>query len=708
MTNWKSPTNQGGQYIVWYHTCTPNNLAEISMGVGHFVSGARSSFPPHQDRNEGFRRTSTIFDTEALTDERPKHSSYKQQGLHRFKYCNEQDNMPKKESLPVGVGRVPAWWMELTPHYTLDLEEDENRRQQEEQEALYYAQMAAADDARSSGEWKSNWGGRSANGGGAGGEGGEPLFGGRNFQPGSDGWDPKEWGIEANDPDYKSYLQGAKLPQSYIDAMKAFGGQHGIKYDASTLKHTGSMYGSAAGKPTFTPAWAKKGVLRSTGQGAAIRHGVYNDSPNKHLKKKGVNQMAQEHEGSGSPPSSPQLEVPPTPAPEPVTPSAPVPAPVAPPSPAPAPVAPPVPAPVPPSQPVAPPAPPKPVASPPVPKWKTSTPAPKPVVYQLPSARTNTPAPIPVEEPITAVEKPKYSFNDYYYNAGAAPPLPPTKPAAPEQAPPKPASPPSPPPAPTPVVASAPPPPPQPQEPQEEEDEVEYEEVVEYVEEGEGEEGEEYEEYVEEYEEEYEEEAPAVPDSSGLNDLQALLAQKQAELAKLQGINEKKKNDAHSLRFDWGSATDGSLPKHAWPANAFILKPRRVDGRFHSWFRPTYSRQSLGSLGEPNMNCLSRSRGAIKQEGRWILLSENCVGSRWKLSMVACIRIGSSAPKAVQERGYPIMHPDTVLLWVLFMIHFTWVRVYQCNDSLRETAVPRRSRKRLLANVKSLDSINLS
>lgn len=312
--------------------------------------------------------------------------------------------MPKKESLPVGVGRVPAWWMELTPHYTLDLEEDETRRQQEEQEALYYAQMAAADDARTSGEWKSHWGGRSANGGGGnGGEDGEPLFGGRNFQPGSDGWDPKEWGIETSDPDYKSYLQGAKLPQSYIDAMKAFGGQHGIKYDASSLKNTTSVYGSAGGKPNFTPAWAKK-KLRSTGQGAAIRHGIYHDSPNKHLKKKGVNQMAEEHEGS--PPSSPQLADPPTPTqnPEPATPAAPAPAPV--PAPDPAPMAPPSPV----STPMVSPAP-KPVASPPAPKWKTSTPAPKPVVYQLPTPRSNTPAPAPVVDQ-TQEERdlPKYSF----------------------------------------------------------------------------------------------------------------------------------------------------------------------------------------------------------------------------------------------------------------------------------------------------------
>ena len=304
-----------------------------------------------------------------------------------------------KEKLPRGVGRVPEWWMELTPHYTLDLEEDENRRQMEEQEALYYAQMAAADDARMAGEWKSNWGGRSANGDNGGDDGGiSSLFGGRNFQPGSSGWNPKEWGIAENDPDYKAYLTGAKLPQSYIDAMKAFAGQAGLKYDASNLKHTGK-YGSAAERPAFTPAWAKK-KLRSTGQGAAIRHGIYHDSPNKHLQKKNqVNAVAARHEV----PSTPDMEGPveSTTTPEEVV------APAQ--SPAPLPVAPPAPVPV---------APPAPPPSPPKPKWTPPKPTPPPPPAPAPSAYiynptpllSNTPAPAPEPEEPEEKQKPKYSF----------------------------------------------------------------------------------------------------------------------------------------------------------------------------------------------------------------------------------------------------------------------------------------------------------
>jgi hypothetical protein len=51
------------------------------------------------------------------------------------------------EQLPVGVGRVPRWWMEITPHYILDEEEAEARRLAEDQMDYYYMQLAAADEA---------------------------------------------------------------------------------------------------------------------------------------------------------------------------------------------------------------------------------------------------------------------------------------------------------------------------------------------------------------------------------------------------------------------------------------------------------------------------------------------------------------------------------------------------------------------------------
>lgn len=93
-------------------------------------------------------------------------------------------------------------------------------------------------------------------------------------------------------------------------------------------------------------------------------------------------------------------------------------------------------------------------------------------------------------------------YSDYYYNAKNDTPALDKHEQAPEQAP----------------------------QPEEEDSEQEYEEVVEYVEEYE-----EGDEVVEEYVEEYEEEQPApAAANAGIADLQAMLAAKQAELARLQ------------------------------------------------------------------------------------------------------------------------------------------------------------------------------
>ncbi|KAL7560953.1 hypothetical protein ACA910_022440 [Epithemia clementina (nom. ined.)] len=53
-------------------------------------------------------------------------------------------------------------------------------------------------------------------------------FGGRNFNPGSKGWDPKEWGISPSDPDFGLYQQGVKLPELYISAIMTYARAIGI------------------------------------------------------------------------------------------------------------------------------------------------------------------------------------------------------------------------------------------------------------------------------------------------------------------------------------------------------------------------------------------------------------------------------------------------------------------------------------------------
>jgi hypothetical protein len=215
-----------------------------------------------------------------------------------------------------GVAQLPAWWMELTPHHVLDLDEEASRREQEERMARYFAEMALADAEREGGEqfdengnkiaygssgWKSNWAGRSSSNGGNGDNDESAMskiFGGRNFKPGSPSWDPKQWGIKESDPDYKSYLSGAKLPPEYLDAMRNYGAtKTGVTHpewvmqaflrsssgDGSGGSHGTGVYGRQAETPKHQPAWAKK-KLRSSTAGANIRQGKYNDSPNKHLK----------------------------------------------------------------------------------------------------------------------------------------------------------------------------------------------------------------------------------------------------------------------------------------------------------------------------------------------------------------------------------------------------------------------------------------
>jgi hypothetical protein len=210
---------------------------------------------------------------------------------------NEKKASPPEEALPIGVGRVPDWWMEITPHYTLDLEQEEARRALEDQMAFYYSQMAAADDAgilgpdgkpklgsdgkplTSSTSWGNNgWKGRAA-GGTEGAGGGATGPGGRKFAPGTAVINPSLFGIDKSDPDYDNYLNGSKLPPGYFEKMAEFSanynasnyGQDGM---ANNLAQTDyGRYGRQAETPAFQPAWAKL-KLRSTKHGTSVRNGV--------------------------------------------------------------------------------------------------------------------------------------------------------------------------------------------------------------------------------------------------------------------------------------------------------------------------------------------------------------------------------------------------------------------------------------------------
>ena len=86
---------------------------------------------------------------------------------------------PKKEKLPRGVARLPQWWLEVTPHRTLNIEAEEFRRKAEEEQAVMYANLAAKHD------YEQKYGAGS-DGGAAGGASGAGAASGGGYQRGDD------------------------------------------------------------------------------------------------------------------------------------------------------------------------------------------------------------------------------------------------------------------------------------------------------------------------------------------------------------------------------------------------------------------------------------------------------------------------------------------------------------------------------------------
>jgi len=52
----------------------------------------------------------------------------------------------KKEKHPKGFAQIPEWWMEITPHDTLDVEEDSEKRKTANHEAILFKNLAAKSD----------------------------------------------------------------------------------------------------------------------------------------------------------------------------------------------------------------------------------------------------------------------------------------------------------------------------------------------------------------------------------------------------------------------------------------------------------------------------------------------------------------------------------------------------------------------------------
>jgi hypothetical protein len=221
----------------------------------------------------------------------------------------------EEDPLPRGAARIPLWWMEITPHNVLDLEEDEQRRQAEYDEAVMYARLAAQDD------YQQQYGGdgfpgydpakHGARGGGGGGGGGG--YGG--YKRGPNG----EWLDKDGNPVFKRgkngewidsqgkllYKKGPKgewvdaegkpLGRNFKPGQSPPGYEAGGYYDpdrfvpgkrASASGLSTGNYQRDANIGWSKPSWTQI-KLRSTGTGGDIRDGKY-ELPKAGLKNKNL------------------------------------------------------------------------------------------------------------------------------------------------------------------------------------------------------------------------------------------------------------------------------------------------------------------------------------------------------------------------------------------------------------------------------------
>jgi hypothetical protein len=164
--------------------------------------------------------------------------------------------------LPRGVGRVPEWWMEITPHDTLYLQEDEDRRQHEWEEARMYEELAAKDDLvqKYGGEGFPDWD-PAAHGPRTTEEEAEWVKTGYKRNEASGNWE-NESGEPLNGRQFQGKFPPGYKPGKYTGGR---GGGGGPGFGQGQLS-SGTRYGSDEGKQWKQPDWMKV-KLRSTKNG---------------------------------------------------------------------------------------------------------------------------------------------------------------------------------------------------------------------------------------------------------------------------------------------------------------------------------------------------------------------------------------------------------------------------------------------------------
>eukprot|EP00751_Fragilariopsis_kerguelensis_P019773 CAMPEP_0170896122 /NCGR_PEP_ID=MMETSP0734-20130129/44584_1 /TAXON_ID=186038 /ORGANISM="Fragilariopsis kerguelensis, Strain L26-C5" /LENGTH=173 /DNA_ID=CAMNT_0011288259 /DNA_START=25 /DNA_END=546 /DNA_ORIENTATION=- len=159
----------------------------------------------------------------------------------------------KKAKHPKGFAQLPEWWMEITPHDTLDVEEDSVKRKHANQEAVMYRNLAA----------KSDW---------------EQLNGDSKYSLGENGEliDKETGKVIETGGDNSSYKRDEKTGEWLKDGEPIFKGLQ-PNYTAG-----GGGLSPSSGGPEYghkdigfkKPDWMKV-KLKTTGTGDTIRKGDY-------------------------------------------------------------------------------------------------------------------------------------------------------------------------------------------------------------------------------------------------------------------------------------------------------------------------------------------------------------------------------------------------------------------------------------------------
>jgi hypothetical protein len=179
--------------------------------------------------------------------------------------------------------------MEITPHDSLFIEEDEEKRQKEMEQAMMFAHLAAQDDLmqKYGGEGYPNWEPEKHG----------PRTPGEEAEWTKGGYKRKENGlwVDENDQPLTGRQFEGKHPPGYAPGQgpgnyaadgKTYGADgkiHGTAVGQGQLHSAGGKYGRDAEKVWEQPSWTKM-KLRSTGTGSAIRKGDY-DAEGKIINK---------------------------------------------------------------------------------------------------------------------------------------------------------------------------------------------------------------------------------------------------------------------------------------------------------------------------------------------------------------------------------------------------------------------------------------